>query len=121
MKPVFSRAPRKSDSEGFSLNWTTNSFSPLTQYRLFYKQIQESLGMNMVEYSQSSLILHNHINLDHKNCTEGPQNNHSFKMTNLEPGSKYQISVRARNKFGWSLESDEKNIITPIRGDTINL
>jgi len=81
-----------------SLTWITKSHSPITEYRLQYRKLQQSRQPKV-------LYVWTHLNLM-ADKQSGVQANTTYNIDNLEEDCKYEAKVEARNKFGWSNTSD---------------
>lgn len=102
-----------------SLHWSTDSISPVTQYRIYYRRTQtSSIARNFSEPAVSSRWLETVIPVpsNHKLLLSSNPPAHqltssgSHTLRNLEKESVYDVRVRAMNKFGMSNYSKVFNL-----------
>ncbi|XP_040574178.1 lachesin isoform X1 [Lepeophtheirus salmonis] len=97
------------NSQVFELYWTVDSFTPIEEYRLLYRQIKPyhpndgSIDAITGGGSDWTNII---IPGDDSNHNGGndPGFHHSkrFPIPDIVPGTEYECLVQARNKYGWS-------------------
>jgi len=102
---VFRSEPEAGGQSSYELTWTVDSYSPIIEYRLLYRQIQPYHKFddghsflhgggdwtNVIipgDATRASSLLFNH----RKN----------YIVKDLRPDAEYECLVQARNKFGWS-------------------
>ncbi|GFV05061.1 immunoglobulin superfamily DCC subclass member 3 [Trichonephila clavipes] len=93
-EPVQLRGDQSSDTS-FLLMWTAKSYSPIIEYQLKirrYKSDDEWTDV-MIPVSEESL-------------QQSLFFSHSYNVTGLEPGTRYEAVLQAHNDFGWNRPSD---------------
>ncbi|XP_059095513.1 protein amalgam-like [Tigriopus californicus] len=115
---VFRSLPEAGGRESYLLTWTVDSYSPIEEYRLLYRQIQP--------YHQVSddMLLQGGGDWTNVIIPGNPNSysfNHrqSYEITNLKQDAEYECLVQARNMFGWSEASRIFHFFTGKRGPAI--
>ncbi|GFY78510.1 hypothetical protein TNIN_198691 [Trichonephila inaurata madagascariensis] len=93
-EPVQLRGDQSSETS-FLLMWTAKSYSPIIEYQLKirrYKSDDEWTDV-MIPVSEESL-------------QQSLFFSHSYNVTGLEPGTRYEAVLQAHNDFGWNRPSE---------------
>lgn len=98
MPSIFKQSPVASLPTTHNLIWTTESFSPIIEYSLKFRQIP------------SGNILPENRGYDQKwkeltipgETTDGPLHSIGYTLRGLMAGTVYEAAIASRNRFGWS-------------------
>lgn len=112
---VFRSSPEAGGKSTYHLTWTVDSYSPIIEYRLLYRQIQAYHRMNDGRNFMGGGERHGGGGGDwtnviipgdaiHASGISSATYNHrqSYEVSNLRFDAEYECLVQARNKFGWS-------------------
>jgi len=129
-EPIISSGSQGMFSDRFNLSWTVDSFSEITGYRIIYrKYILQSNplydvrsrwhnivipDLNVREDSKSVDLLRP-FTKDHQHSTLKQGGSYIFFA--LEPNTKYEVRIQARNTHGWGRFSEEFLFSTRSTGD----
>jgi len=102
--PVFRSNLLSKSSNSHTLTWVTESYSPVSEYRVIYRKISDT-------NTKDVLYVWTNINLRSEQH-EGVIFNKTYILDNLDEDSKYEAKVEARNVFGWSNQSNIFNFFT---------
>ncbi|EAA07116.5 AGAP010422-PA, partial [Anopheles gambiae str. PEST] len=80
----------------YNISWTVQSYSPIREYRLFFRLASKS--MHLLHHENP---LDNHIYSD-RPATNSHLYSSPFSGSNLKPASNYEARVQARNDHGWN-------------------
>lgn len=119
----------KSESQGmfsdrYNLSWSVDSYSTVTGFRIIYRKFQaESNPVYDVRSRWHNIVLsdihQNRINLGSRISHEdsGETQGGSYMFFALEPNTKYQVRVQAKNSHGWGVFSDNYTFSTIATDD----
>jgi len=102
-QPVFTSNVSEVQPSRFQLSWETPSYSNILEQSLSYKQVKDKNSPELLTYGENKLKIPNMQKKD-LNCTGqvGPENQKfNFLLDKLEPGTRYQATIAARNSHGW--------------------
>lgn len=106
--PVFNSNITELDPSKHLLIWTTPSYSKILEHRLTYKQVKDENSHSLLTYGENRLKIPNMLR-EVPHCTGrlGGAYIQRFEvcLDKLEPGTRYQVVVQARNSHGWGEES----------------
>ncbi|EEB18285.1 limbic system-associated membrane protein precursor, putative [Pediculus humanus corporis] len=123
---AFNSNPVSRYHDSYNISWIVNSYTPIEEFKLFFRRIPETGNQDFMSYHQysrkyekrenSSLdhshhILHNRIH-DWNDVilpaipSELFSQQMSYLIRGLEPSSQYEARVQARNRFGWNQISE---------------
>ncbi|XP_035223315.1 neural cell adhesion molecule 1-like isoform X2 [Stegodyphus dumicola] len=91
--PIFTSKPHGSQGSKYTLSWTVDSLTPVDEYSVMYRK-KSGNG----EWETKTVP-----------ATEESENDthtQMFQLVDLKPGTLYEAVVTARNKFGWSKQSE---------------
>ncbi|GIY72326.1 peroxidasin [Caerostris darwini] len=93
-EPVQLRGEESGDSS-FLLTWTAKSYSPVIEYLLKIRRHKSDDEWTdvMIPVSEEGL-------------KQSMFFSHSYNVTGLEPGTRYEAVLQAHNDFGWNRPSD---------------
>jgi len=98
---VFRSSPNAGGRSAYQLLWTVDSYSPIQEYRLLYRQIQPYHKMNGHNLLQGGGDWTNVI-IPGNAQNSGFNHKKTYEVTNLKTDAEYECLVQARNQFGWS-------------------
>jgi len=101
--PVFGPNVTEVEPSKFLLEWTTPTFSNILEHSLIYKQVKERSSPSLLTYGENKLKIPNMLKVE-LNCSGRSQplkQVFQFLLDKLEPGTRYQVRLRARNYHGW--------------------
>ncbi|XP_055943882.1 roundabout homolog 1-like isoform X1 [Argiope bruennichi] len=91
--PKFTSKPHGTQGTKYTISWTVDSHTPVDEYSLMYRK-KSSTG----EWESKTVPA--------SETREGTAHTQMFQLLDLEPATSYEAVVTARNKFGWSKQSD---------------
>ncbi|GFU47230.1 neural cell adhesion molecule 1 [Trichonephila clavipes] len=91
--PKFTSKPHGSQGTKYTISWTVDSHTPVDEYSLMYRK-KSSTG----EWESKTIPA--------TDKREGNMHSQVYQLVNLDPATSYEAVVTARNKFGWSKQSD---------------
>ena len=128
----------------YNISWTVQSYSPIREYRLFYRiqatarhimhhdkpidnhispsNIYNPYGTSLSDQWENIVIpemFNDYTNQYHSQSYHFNQNfrhRMSFPLKNLSPGSNYEARVQARNDHGWNKLSNIFHFSTRSEG-----
>ncbi|KAH8399325.1 hypothetical protein KR215_007833 [Drosophila sulfurigaster] len=95
MPCVFKINPGTQSSTSHVLAWQTESLLPIMEFKLKFRQIPSANLTKSVRTNWTELTIPAEV-------TIGPIYMTSYPLHGLQPASLYEVSVLARNSFGWS-------------------
>ncbi|XP_037084586.1 protein amalgam-like isoform X2 [Pollicipes pollicipes] len=107
---VVSSDPNGQEKNSFTLNWSVESYSPVKEYKVIYKNTQVN-GTNPEVQQQWEQVIVAAPRTDGANSV---LYKYTYALRDLQPASVYEGVVTARNKYGWSREPTE-----PFRFSTL--
>lgn len=96
--PKMTSSPAGGEKITYTLTWETESYTPITQYRLRYRKFKP----NVTSQAPGQWIDRLHSPKLSKENFTGPIHHMSHAIEDLEPATDYEASVSVENKFGWS-------------------
>lgn len=102
-RPVFGPNVTEIEPSKFRLEWATPSFSNILEHSLIYKQVKDPSSPSLLTYGENKLKIPNMLKAD-LNCSGRYQplkQRFEFLLDKLEPGTRYQVRLKARNHHGW--------------------
>jgi hypothetical protein len=87
----------------YTLQWTVTSHSPLIDFTLFLKQLNDTYDTQWVQY-----------NIPASSSGNSPTHSQEYILRDLVSGSKYLATMRARNTYGDSRISEEFRFSTAL-------
>ncbi|GFU47229.1 neural cell adhesion molecule 1 [Trichonephila clavipes] len=111
--PKFTSKPHGSQGTKYTISWTVDSHTPVDEYSLMYRK-KSSTG----EWESKTIPA--------TDKREGNMHSQVYQLVNLDPATSYEAVVTARNKFGWSKQSDalvfttksQETVESPITEET---
>ncbi|GFR14713.1 receptor-type tyrosine-protein phosphatase S [Trichonephila clavata] len=91
--PKFISKPHGSQGTKYTISWTVDSHTPVDEYSLMYRK-KSSTG----EWESKTIPA--------TDKREGNTHSQVYQLVDLDPATSYEAVVTARNKFGWSKQSD---------------
>ncbi|GIX89119.1 hemicentin-1 [Caerostris darwini] len=104
--PKFTSKPHGSQGTKYTISWTVDSHTPVDEYSLMYRK-KSSTG----EWESKTIPA--------TDSREGNEHTQMFQLLDLEPATSYEAVVTARNKFGWSKQSDAFVFMTKKEVETV--
>lgn len=107
--PLFTSKPHGSQGTKYTISWVVKSHTPVDEYSLMYRK-----------KSSTDEWLTKTIPATEER--DGEMHTQMFQLLDLFPGTTYEAVVTARNKFGWSKQSEALFFTTKvdeIRADVI--
>lgn len=103
---IFKSSPIRSMGRTFNLLWQTESYSPISEYRLrFRPEVQQRRQVDNwrdvtipAEYS------------------DAPIHTAAYSLSGLEIGAVYEVAVMSRNRYGWGPQSKTYRFATGGEG-----
>lgn len=114
MPSTFKKSPIVSSSTTHNLIWTTESFSPIIEYNLKFRQVPSgNIGPDSPGYDTrwKELTIPGEAG-------EGPLHSIGYNIRGLIAGKVYEAAVASRNRYGWSDISRVVNFHTGAEGHT---
>ncbi|KAK6632354.1 hypothetical protein RUM44_007395, partial [Polyplax serrata] len=121
---AFNSNPVSRYHDSYNISWVVNSYTPIEEFKLFFRRIPENGIHDSLSYHQYSrkyerrenltldhYIIHNRIH-DWNDVilpaipSELFSQQMSYLIRGLEPSSQYEARVQARNRFGWNQLSE---------------
>lgn len=116
MPSTFKQSPVASLPTTYNLIWTTESFSPIVEYRLKFRQVQ--LG-NVVMENRHFDGRWRELTIPGE-ASDGPLHSIGYVLRGLTAGKVYEVSVASRNRYGWSDNSRVVKFHTGQEGKNSN-
>lgn len=111
MPCVFKINPGTQSSTSHVLVWQTESMLPIMEFKLKFRQIPSANITRPVRTNWTELTIPAQV-------TIGPIYITSYTLHGLQPASLFEVSVLARNSFGWS---DNSKIVRFATGGEVEL
>jgi len=114
---VFRKKPHQSGKNSYRLVWTVDSYTPIQEYRLLYRQIKpfhpndgSGSGLNIAGGGNdwTNIIIPGDANSSEFHHEK------TFLLADLIPEAQYECLVQAKNQYGWSEASRIHRFITNI-------
>lgn len=83
-------------NDSYTLIWEVDSYTPIIEYRLYFRPYVRKSGINPTEWKQLT------IPTEH---SSGPMYSKSYTIRGLQEGTVYEALVASRNRYGWSKPS----------------
>jgi len=100
--PVVSPNVTEVEVGKYLMEWTTPSFAEIVEHALVYKQVKDD--QSLLTYGETKLKIPN-MGVQKRDCSSRNvpfKHKFSFVLDKLEPVTKYQVRISARNQHGWS-------------------
>nr|XP_042903541.1 roundabout homolog 1 isoform X2 [Parasteatoda tepidariorum] len=91
--PHFTSKPHISQGTKYTISWIVDSHTPVDEYSLMFRK-----KANNGEWETKTIPA--------SDKKEGNTHIQVYQLVNLEPATSYEAVVTARNKFGWSKQSE---------------
>ncbi|KAH8416118.1 hypothetical protein KR222_008510, partial [Zaprionus bogoriensis] len=111
MPCIFKINPGTQSSTSHVLVWQTESMLPIMEFKLKFRQIPSANITKAVRTNWTELTIPAQV-------TIGPIYITSYTLHGLQPASLFEVSVLARNSFGWS---DNSKIVRFATGGEVEL
>ncbi|EDW01293.1 immunoglobulin superfamily member 10 [Drosophila grimshawi] len=111
MPCVFKINPGTQSSTSHVLVWQTESMLPIMEFKLKFRQIPSANITRTIRTNWTELTIPAQV-------TIGPIYITSYTLHGLQPASLFEVSVLARNSFGWS---DNSKIVRFATGGEVEL
>ncbi|XP_030387392.1 immunoglobulin superfamily member 10 [Scaptodrosophila lebanonensis] len=111
MPCVFKINPGTQSSTSHVLVWQTESLLPVMEFKLRFRQIPSGNVTKQIRTNWTELTIPAQV-------TIGPIYITSYTLHGLQPASLFEVSVLARNSFGWS---DNSKIVRFATGGEVEL
>ncbi|XP_063698006.1 hemicentin-1 [Culicoides brevitarsis] len=98
MPSIFKQSPVASLPTTHNLIWTTESFSPIIEYSLKFRQIPSG---NILPENRGYDTKWKELTIPGE-TTDGPLHSIGYTLRGLMAGTVYEAAVASRNRFGWS-------------------
>nr|XP_040580758.1 limbic system-associated membrane protein-like [Lepeophtheirus salmonis] len=112
-KPVFNSLVLSKTKTSYKISWVTNSYSPILEYRLFYRMLSVT---DSPKFRSISLEWHKLRLPPTASYTEDGTHQETYVLGPLHPDSSYEAKVMARSHYGWSDESSIFQFYTQGKG-----
>jgi len=102
---VFRNKPHQSGAHSFQLVWTTDSYSPIEEYRLLYRQIKPTNHPDdgfAAGSDWTNIIIPGESRIGGSSTQDAFHHEKSFPLSDLIPEAEYECLVQAKNIYGWS-------------------
>lgn len=115
MPSLFKHSPTASSPTTHNLIWTTESYSPIIEYSLKFREVPSgNLGPESKGYDTrwKELTIPGETG-------EGPLHSIGYIIRGLVPGKVYEAAVSSRNRYGWSDISKVVHFHTGAEGELL--
>lgn len=102
---VFRNKPHQAGAHSFQLVWTTDSYSPIEEYRLLYRQIKPTNHPDdgfAAGSDWTNIIIPGESRMGGISSHDAFHHEKSFPLSDLIPEAEYECLVQAKNVYGWS-------------------
>jgi len=102
---VFRNKPHQAGAHSFQLVWTTDSYSPIEEYRLLYRQIKPTNHPDdgfAAGSDWTNIIIPGESRIGGSSTQDAFHHEKSFPLSDLVPEAEYECLVQAKNIYGWS-------------------
>lgn len=99
---VFRSSPDAGGRSAYQLLWTVDSYSPIQEYRLLYRQIQPYHKMNDGHNLLQGGGDWTNVIIPGNAQNSGFNHKMTYEVSSLLTDAEYECLVQARNQFGWS-------------------
>lgn len=89
---VFKSSPIRSMGKSFNLLWQTESYSPISEYRLKFRPESQNRRV-AVDWREITIPAE---------FSDAPIHTAAYTLPGLDIGSLYEVAVMSRNRYGWS-------------------
>lgn len=96
---VFKPSPIASMGRNFNLLWQTESYSPISEYRLKFRLVK--LNRILAKPRTAALTDWREITIPGE-YSEAPIHTAAYSLPGLDVGTLYEVAVQSRNRYGWS-------------------
>jgi hypothetical protein len=112
--PAFISKPHSTQGTKYTISWRINSHTPVDEYSLMFrkkadKEEWETKSVPAIYTNEEDTNVHTQM----------------FQLVELQPATEYEAVVKARNKFGWSEQSEalvfttkNEEVPIPTTGET---
>lgn len=112
---VFKPSPIAAMGRNFNLLWQTESYSPISEYRLKFRVVKLNRIMTM-HGKMAALSDWREITIPGE-YSEAPIHTAAYSLPGLEAGTVYEVAVQSRNRYGWSEMSKTYRFAAGGEGD----
>lgn len=88
-------------AHSYNITWTTDSFSPITEYKLLYRR-SDGLPIEQKGHIDEHSGLWEMVAIPVLDPAQTFSTYASYTLKNLHPGAVYDVIAKAKNEFGWS-------------------
>ncbi|KAL7630466.1 UNVERIFIED_CONTAM: hypothetical protein RMT77_019367 [Armadillidium vulgare] len=105
-QPQITSSPAGGEKSSYTLTWKTETFAPITQYRIKYKKASNKYARN-----GHRMWITDQLYSPVRTSVRDTRVNHGViemihPISELEPAEDYEAVVSVENKFGWSPDSE---------------
>jgi len=103
-KPAVSSNVTEMVASKYRIEWTTPSYSHVVEHALIYKQVKDEKSPSILKYGENKLKIPN-MDQTSLNCSSRSspiRQEFTFILDKLEPVTRYNVRLAARNEHGWS-------------------
>lgn len=105
---IFKSSPIRSMGRTFNLLWQTESYSPISEYRLKFRA--DSRRRRGAEWREITIPAE---------FSDAPIHTAAYSLPGLEIGAVYEVAVVARNRYGWGETSKTYRFATGGEGELV--
>ncbi|XP_076035504.1 limbic system-associated membrane protein-like isoform X2 [Oratosquilla oratoria] len=105
--PVFTSDPNGGEEDAYTLTWDTESFYPITAYRIKYRKAQgnDTSSAESEDFNEITKDLDGEEN-ESTIHTTGIKHSIRHTISDLESATEYEVKIEVKNKFAWSSVAD---------------
>ncbi|XP_018009876.1 protein amalgam-like isoform X2 [Hyalella azteca] len=89
--PNFTSNPNSAYENSYTITWDTESYYPITQYRIMYRKSQDMMAAEWTDLTQAPESVE----------TRGIRHSLQHTITDLQPATDYEAAVQVKNKYQW--------------------
>ncbi|KAF2368992.1 Fibronectin type III [Trinorchestia longiramus] len=94
--PNFTSNPNSAYENSYTITWTTESYYPITQYRLMYRKAQADDTQDLMAAEWTDLT-----QAAESVQTQGIRRSLQHTITDLQPATDYEAAVQVKNEHQW--------------------
>lgn len=91
--PLFTSKPHSTQGTKYTISWKVNSHTPVDEYSLMYRKKTDNDEWEIKSVPVTPV-------------NDEEMHTQMFQLVELQPSTEYEAIVKARNKFGWSEQSE---------------
>ncbi|KAK3873208.1 hypothetical protein Pcinc_021763, partial [Petrolisthes cinctipes] len=99
-RPEITSDPNGGEDTSYTLTWDTESYYPITEYRLTYRRAKANDSTDHPGDWHGSTFAVNNV------TTNNLQHSLSHTLETLEPATEYHGALKVRNKYDWSADTE---------------